>query len=56
VLIKRESCSRDEKEKSLMGSSTLSLSIKDDVEDLTQMIQRHSAGESGYILRSLLTC
>jgi hypothetical protein len=31
---------------SLMGSSTLSLSIKDDVEDLTQMFQRHSTGES----------
>jgi hypothetical protein len=31
---------------SLMGGSTLSLSIKDDVEDLTQMFQRHNTGES----------
>jgi hypothetical protein len=30
---------------SLMGGSTLSLSIKDDVEDLTQMFQRHNTGE-----------
>lgn len=46
--------SRDEKVELLMGDRTLSLSIKDDVEDLTQMFQRHSTGvfeksESGWI-------
>jgi hypothetical protein len=44
VLIRREFPSSDN-HGSLTGSSTLSLSIKDDVEDLTQMFQRHSTGE-----------
>jgi hypothetical protein len=56
VLIKREFLSRDENGKTLMLSSTLSLSIKDNVEDLTQMFQRHSTGEHGTILRSALVC
>jgi hypothetical protein len=40
----------------LMGCSALSLSIKDGVDDLTQMFQRHSAGEAGDALRSVLVC
>ena len=35
------------KGESLMADRTLSLSIKDDVEDLTQMFQRHSTGVFG---------